>query len=154
MGDAALNVHLDDQVGQLTVTAAPTGEDLLREVMNTVGKKGRLGGQIRCVVGVSMLPISCDFTLNCGPTSSPFARLQQTIATHGLAARARALLDPPPDATALRRAVVASVVLATTKLSITQLHHSVELSLLPPDTRTSQRWHCADVELHSSGQVR
>ena len=29
--------------------------DLLREVMNTVGKKGRLGEQIRCVVSVSML---------------------------------------------------------------------------------------------------
>jgi type III restriction enzyme len=30
-------------------------EDLLREVMNTVGKEGRLGEQIRCVVSVSML---------------------------------------------------------------------------------------------------
>ncbi len=32
-----------------------TDEDLLREVMNTVGKEGRLGGGIRCVVSVSML---------------------------------------------------------------------------------------------------
>jgi type III restriction enzyme len=34
--------------------------DLLREVMNTVGKKGRLGGQIRCVVSVSMLTEGWD----------------------------------------------------------------------------------------------
>ena len=30
-------------------------QDLLREVMNTVGKEGRLGGSVRCVVSVSML---------------------------------------------------------------------------------------------------
>ena len=29
--------------------------ELLREVMNTVGREGRLGEQIRCVVSVSML---------------------------------------------------------------------------------------------------
>jgi type III restriction enzyme len=34
--------------------------DLLREVMNTVGKQGRLGGQIRCVVSVSMLTEGWD----------------------------------------------------------------------------------------------
>jgi type III restriction enzyme len=32
-----------------------TDEDLLREVMNTVGKRGRLGEHVRCVVSVSML---------------------------------------------------------------------------------------------------
>ena len=32
-----------------------TDQDLLREVMNTVGKKDRLGESIRCVVSVSML---------------------------------------------------------------------------------------------------
>jgi type III restriction enzyme len=32
-----------------------TDQDLLREVMNTVGKAGALGGGIRCVVSVSML---------------------------------------------------------------------------------------------------
>ncbi|HXU32618.1 MAG TPA: DEAD/DEAH box helicase family protein, partial [Thermoanaerobaculia bacterium] len=37
-----------------------TDEDLLREVMNTVGKKGRLGGSIRCVVSVSMLTEGWD----------------------------------------------------------------------------------------------
>jgi type III restriction enzyme len=35
-------------------------EDLLREVMNTVGKEGRLGEQIRCVVSVSMLTEGWD----------------------------------------------------------------------------------------------
>jgi len=33
---------------------------LLREVMNTVGKKGRLGEQVRCVVSVSMLTEGWD----------------------------------------------------------------------------------------------
>jgi type III restriction enzyme len=37
-----------------------TDQDLLREVMNTVGKQGRLGGSIRCVVSVSMLTEGWD----------------------------------------------------------------------------------------------
>lgn len=37
-----------------------TDEDLLREVMNTIGKKGRLGEQVRCVVSVSMLTEGWD----------------------------------------------------------------------------------------------
>ncbi len=37
-----------------------TDEDLLREVMNSVGKPGRLGEQIRCVVSVSMLTEGWD----------------------------------------------------------------------------------------------
>ncbi len=37
-----------------------TDQDLLREVMNTVGKKDRLGEQIRCVVSVSMLTEGWD----------------------------------------------------------------------------------------------
>lgn len=37
-----------------------TEEDLLREVMNTVGKNGRLGEQVRCVVSVSMLTEGWD----------------------------------------------------------------------------------------------
>jgi type III restriction enzyme len=37
-----------------------TDEDLLREVMNTVGKAGKLGEQIRCVVSVSMLTEGWD----------------------------------------------------------------------------------------------
>src|SRR6202162_548181 len=37
-----------------------TDEDLLREVMNTVGKKGKLGEGVRCVVSVSMLTEGWD----------------------------------------------------------------------------------------------
>ena len=37
-----------------------TDEDLLREVMNTVGQPGRLGGGVRCVVSVSMLTEGWD----------------------------------------------------------------------------------------------
>jgi type III restriction enzyme len=37
-----------------------TDQDLLREVMNTVGKENRLGGSIRCVVSVSMLTEGWD----------------------------------------------------------------------------------------------
>jgi type III restriction enzyme len=37
-----------------------TDEDLLREAMNTIGKPGRLGEQIRCVVSVSMLTEGWD----------------------------------------------------------------------------------------------
>lgn len=37
-----------------------TDQDLLREVMNTVGKEGRLGDEIRCVVSVAMLTEGWD----------------------------------------------------------------------------------------------
>src|SRR5437773_6795584 len=37
-----------------------TDQDLLREVMNTVGKPGRLGAEIRCVVSVAMLTEGWD----------------------------------------------------------------------------------------------
>jgi len=37
-----------------------TDQDLLREVMNTVGREGRLGGATRCVVSVSMLTEGWD----------------------------------------------------------------------------------------------
>lgn len=38
----------------------PTNEELLREVMNTVGKPGKLGQNIKCVVSVSMLTEGWD----------------------------------------------------------------------------------------------
>ena len=38
----------------------PTDAELLREVMNTIGRKGRLGEQVRCVVSVSMLTEGWD----------------------------------------------------------------------------------------------
>lgn len=41
-------------------TDSLTDEDLLREVMNTVGKPGKLGEQIKCVVSVSMLTEGWD----------------------------------------------------------------------------------------------
>jgi type III restriction enzyme len=37
-----------------------TDEDLLREVMNTVGKPGKLGEQVKCVISVSMLTEGWD----------------------------------------------------------------------------------------------
>ena len=37
-----------------------TDEDILREVMNTVGKSGKLGEQIKCVISVSMLTEGWD----------------------------------------------------------------------------------------------
>lgn len=37
-----------------------TDEDLLREVMNTVGKSGKLGEHVRCVISVSMLTEGWD----------------------------------------------------------------------------------------------
>lgn len=39
---------------------ALTDEDLLREVMNTIGKPGKLGEQVKCVVSVSMLTEGWD----------------------------------------------------------------------------------------------
>ncbi|WP_045566965.1 BPTD_3080 family restriction endonuclease [Burkholderia ubonensis] len=42
------------EVGELS------DSDLLREVMNTVGRKGRLGEQVRCVVSVAMLTEGWD----------------------------------------------------------------------------------------------
>jgi len=39
-----------------------TDEDILREVMNTIGKPGKLGERVRCVVSVSMLTEGWDAT--------------------------------------------------------------------------------------------
>lgn len=46
--------------GNLADAENITDQDLLREVMNTVGKEGRLGEQVRCVVSVSMLTEGWD----------------------------------------------------------------------------------------------
>lgn len=51
------------EIGQRDGSAAAekiTDQDLLREVMNTVGKEGKLGAEIRCVVSVSMLTEGWD----------------------------------------------------------------------------------------------
>lgn len=49
-----------ERTGDRRQAESITDADLLREVMNTVGKEGRLGEQIRCVVSVSMLTEGWD----------------------------------------------------------------------------------------------
>lgn len=49
-----------ERTGDITAANNISNEDLLREVMNTVGKEGRLGASIRCVVSVSMLTEGWD----------------------------------------------------------------------------------------------
>lgn len=49
-----------ERTGDRQAAEKLTDQDLLREVMNTVGKRGRLGEQIRCVVSVSMLTEGWD----------------------------------------------------------------------------------------------
>ena len=49
-----------ERTGDIRAADTITDQDLLREVMNTVGKKDRLGEQVRCVVSVSMLTEGWD----------------------------------------------------------------------------------------------
>ncbi len=49
-----------ERTGDRTQGERLSDQDLLREVMNTVGKEGRLGESIRCVVSVSMLTEGWD----------------------------------------------------------------------------------------------
>ena len=49
-----------ERTGDRAAADKISDQDLLREVMNTVGKEGRLGGSIRCVVSVSMLTEGWD----------------------------------------------------------------------------------------------
>ncbi|GHT00226.1 restriction endonuclease [Synergistales bacterium] len=49
-----------ERSGDATSSESMTDHDLLREVMNTVGKSGQLGASIRCVVSVSMLTEGWD----------------------------------------------------------------------------------------------
>src|SRR5947207_13892399 len=49
-----------ERTGDRAAADKLTNEDLLREVSNTVGKVGRLGESIRCVVSVSMLTEGWD----------------------------------------------------------------------------------------------
>ncbi len=48
------------RTGDVRAGDSISDQDLLREVMNTVGKPGQLGGTIRCVVSVSMLTEGWD----------------------------------------------------------------------------------------------
>jgi type III restriction enzyme len=49
-----------ERTGDIRAADSISDQDLLREVMNTVGKKDRLGEQVRCVVSVSMLTEGWD----------------------------------------------------------------------------------------------
>ena len=49
-----------ERTGDARQAEAVSDQDLLREVMNTVGKEGRLGESIRCVVSVAMLTEGWD----------------------------------------------------------------------------------------------
>jgi type III restriction enzyme len=49
-----------ERTGDVRASESITDQELLREVMNTVGKPGQLGGAIRCVVSVSMLTEGWD----------------------------------------------------------------------------------------------
>lgn len=49
-----------ERTGDVQAAENLTEQDLLREVMNTVGRKGKLGESIRCVVSVSMLTEGWD----------------------------------------------------------------------------------------------
>ena len=56
----ALDKHFRAAAGDRRQAENLSDQDLLREVMNTVGKPGRLGGSTRCVVSVSMLTEGWD----------------------------------------------------------------------------------------------
>ena len=49
-----------ERTGDRRAAESLSDQDLLREAMNTVGRQGRLGGSIRCVVSVSMLTEGWD----------------------------------------------------------------------------------------------
>jgi type III restriction enzyme len=52
--------EITERTGDQRKAESITDQELLREVMNTVGKYGTLGGSIRCVVSVSMLTEGWD----------------------------------------------------------------------------------------------
>ena len=52
--------EITERTGGQLASENITDQELLREVMNTVGKAGQLGGSIRCVVSVSMLTEGWD----------------------------------------------------------------------------------------------
>jgi type III restriction enzyme len=56
----AFKREIIERTGDLQAASKITDAELLREVMNTVGKAGKLGESIRCVVSVSMLTEGWD----------------------------------------------------------------------------------------------
>ena len=74
-----------------------TDEDILREVMNTVGKRGKLGEHIRCVVSVAMLTEGWDantVTHILGIRAFGTQRLCEQVVGRALR---RASYDPTPE---------------------------------------------------------
>ncbi len=59
-GDRGLQARSTASATPAPTSRRSTTSELLREVMNTVGKRGRLGEQVRCVVSVSMLTEGWD----------------------------------------------------------------------------------------------
>ncbi|HTE44642.1 MAG TPA: DEAD/DEAH box helicase family protein [Gemmatimonadaceae bacterium] len=64
-GAAALEIEqfkrdLRERTNDALAAEKVSDQDILREVMNTVGKRGKMGEQIRCVVSVSMLTEGWD----------------------------------------------------------------------------------------------
>jgi type III restriction enzyme len=52
--------EITERTGDIRAAENLSDQDLLREVMTTVGKKDRLGASIRCVVSVAMLTEGWD----------------------------------------------------------------------------------------------
>src|SRR5262249_48959191 len=48
------------RTGDMAAAEKISDQELLREVMNTIGKRGRLGESVRCVVSVAMLSEGWD----------------------------------------------------------------------------------------------
>lgn len=57
---AAFRKEIVQRTGDRRAAERLTDQDLLREVTNTVGREGRLGGNVRCVVSVAMLTEGWD----------------------------------------------------------------------------------------------
>ena len=77
-----------------------TDTDILREAMNTVGRKGRLGEQIRCVVSVSMLTEGWDantVTHIMGVRAFGTQLLCEQVVGRGLRRQSYALQTEGPD---------------------------------------------------------
>lgn len=85
----------------------PTDEEILREVMNTVGKPGRLGENIKCVVSVSMLTEGWD--VNTVTHILGVRAFSTQLLCEQVVGRALRRVDYHPDESGLLRAEYAEV---------------------------------------------
>ncbi len=85
----------------------PTDEEILREVMNTVGKPGRLGENIKCVVSVSMLTEGWD--VNTVTHILGVRAFSTQLLCEQVVGRALRRVDYTPDENGLFRAEYAEV---------------------------------------------